>query len=39
MLDLEQDEHGNRRVLAVLVHLEHGQHPGADGAPQNGAHL
>ncbi|MCC9055129.1 response regulator transcription factor [Microbacterium sp. F2E] len=38
-LDLEQDEHGNRRVLAVLVHLEHGQHPGADGAPQNGAHL
>ena len=23
-LDLEQDEHGNRRVLAALVHLEHG---------------
>ncbi|MFS0866495.1 response regulator [Microbacterium sp. 179-B 1A2 NHS] len=23
-LGLEQDEHGNRRVLAVLVHLEHG---------------
>jgi len=36
-LDLEQDESGNRRVLAVLVHLEHGQNP-ADGAPQNGAH-
>lgn len=35
-LDLEQDEHGNRRVLAVLVHLEHGQQPGAD-APTNGA--
>lgn len=32
-LDLEQDEHGNRRVLAVLVHLEHrGGTP-----PQNGA--
>lgn len=30
-LDLEQDEHGNRRVLAALVHLEHGGH-----APQNG---
>lgn len=31
-LDLEQDEHGNRRVLAVLAHLEHG-----GGQPQNGA--
>ena len=30
-LDLEQDEHGNRRVLAALVHLEHG-----GGQPQNG---
>ncbi len=29
-LDLEQDEHGNRRVLAALVHLEHGD-------PANGA--
>lgn len=33
-LDLEQDEHGNRRVLAALVHLEHG---GTGTAPQNGA--
>jgi DNA-binding NarL/FixJ family response regulator len=24
-LGLEQDEHGNRRVLAALVHLEHGR--------------
>lgn len=32
-LDLEQDEHGNRRVLAVLVHLEHR----GDTPPQNGA--
>ena len=31
-LDLEQDEHGNRRVLAALVHLEHG-----GTQPQNGA--
>ncbi len=31
-LDLEQDEHGNRRVLAALVHLEHG-----GGHSQNGA--
>lgn len=31
-LDLEQDEHGNRRVLAALVHLEHG-----GSQPQNGA--
>lgn len=31
-LHLEQDEHGNRRVLAALVHLEHGGQP-----PQNGA--
>ncbi|MFT4135422.1 LuxR C-terminal-related transcriptional regulator [Microbacterium sp.] len=30
-LDLEQDEHGNRRVLAALVHLEHG-----GATPQNG---
>ncbi len=42
-LDLEQDEHGNRRVLAALVHLEHGG-PGTPGPttrggipPQNGA--
>ncbi len=33
-LDLEQDEHGNRRVLAALVHLDHG---GSGTAPQNGA--
>lgn len=32
-LDLEQDEHGNRRVLAVLAHLEHR----GDTPPQNGA--
>lgn len=31
-LDLEQDEHGNRRVLAALVHLAHG-----GDQPQNGA--
>lgn len=31
-LDLEQGEHGNRRVLAALVHLEHG-----GDLPQNGA--
>ncbi|QCR39595.1 DNA-binding response regulator [Microbacterium sp. SGAir0570] len=30
-LDLEQDEHGNRRVLAALVHLEYG-----GSQPQNG---
>ena len=36
-LDLEQDEHGNRRVLAALVHLGHDQNPRATGAPQNGA--
>jgi DNA-binding NarL/FixJ family response regulator len=30
-LDLEQDESGNRRVLAALAHLEHG-----GPAPQNG---
>lgn len=35
-LDLEQDERGNRRVLAVLAHLEHGNRSGTDGAPQNG---
>lgn len=35
-LDLEQDEHGNRRVLAALVHLEHGG-TGTGSAPQNGA--
>ncbi|CAN7400253.1 response regulator transcription factor [Microbacterium sp. LjRoot45] len=34
-LDLEQDEHGNRRVLAALVHLEHGGDP--DHTPRNGA--
>ena len=31
-LDLEPDESGNRRVLAALVHLEHG-----GGQPQTGA--
>lgn len=36
-LDLEQDEHGNRRVLAALVHLGHDQNPRATGAAQNGA--
>ena len=36
-LGLEQDEHGNRRVLAALVHLGHDQNPRATGAPQNGA--
>ncbi|WP_336632947.1 MULTISPECIES: response regulator transcription factor [unclassified Microbacterium] len=35
-LDLEQDQQGNRRVLAVLVHLAHGR-PHADGTPLNGA--
>ncbi|WP_194410324.1 LuxR C-terminal-related transcriptional regulator [Microbacterium cremeum] len=30
-LELEPDEHGNRRVLAALVHLEHG-----GSAPQTG---
>lgn len=30
-LDLEQDEHGNRRVLAALAHLEYG-----GGQPQTG---
>jgi len=30
-LDLEQDEYGNRRVLAALAHLEHG-----GGQPQTG---
>jgi DNA-binding NarL/FixJ family response regulator len=40
-LDLEQDESGNRRVLAALAHLEHGgprpeSHPGGT-APQTGA--
>lgn len=34
-LDLEPDEHGNRRVLAALVHLEHGGGP--DHTPRNGA--
>ena len=34
-LDLEPDEHGNRRVLAALVHLEHGGP--ADPTPRNGA--
>jgi DNA-binding NarL/FixJ family response regulator len=33
-LDLEQDEHGNRRVLAALAHLEHGGHGPA--VPQTG---
>ncbi len=33
-LDLEQDESGNRRVLAVLAHLEHGGP--ATGATQTG---
>ena len=31
-LDLEQDDSGNRRVLAALAHLEHG-----GGSPQTGA--
>ncbi|MFV0373763.1 response regulator [Microbacterium sp.] len=31
-LDLEQDEHGNRRVLAALVHLEHGDQTFLNGA-------
>jgi len=35
-LGLEPDEHGNRRVLAALVHLEHGGGP-ADPTPRNGA--
>lgn len=35
-LGLEQDEHGNRRVLAALVHLEHGG-TGTGPTPQNGA--
>ncbi len=37
-LDLEQDEHGNRRVLAALAHLEHGGPSPASGgtAPQTG---
>ena len=33
-LELEQDESGNRRVLAVLAHLEHGGP--VTGAPQTG---
>lgn len=39
-LDLEQDESGNRRVLAALAHLEHGgPRPQTDhgGQPQTGA--
>ena len=40
-LDLEQDESGNRRVLAALAHLEHGgPRPSSDSsgtAPQTGA--
>lgn len=40
-LDLEPDGHGNRRVLAVLLHLGHddGQpgSPGGPTSPQNGA--
>jgi len=35
-LGLEQDEHGNRRVLAALVHLEHGTSPAAGHPDQNG---
>lgn len=37
-LDLEQDEHGNRRVLAALAHLEHGGQQSASGGhgPQTG---
>jgi DNA-binding NarL/FixJ family response regulator len=35
-LDLEQDEHGNRRVLAALVHLGH-RAPDSGGTAQNGA--
>ncbi|QIG39287.1 response regulator transcription factor [Microbacterium sp. 4R-513] len=40
-LDLEQDESGNRRVLAALAHLEHGgprsQSDRGGAAPQTGA--
>ncbi len=39
-LDLEPDEHGNRRVLAALVHLEHssnGHSSTEHGGSQNGA--
>jgi DNA-binding NarL/FixJ family response regulator len=39
-LDLEQDESGNRRVLAAIAHLEHGtprSHPEPGAAPQTGA--
>lgn len=32
-LDLEQDEHGNRRVLAALAHLEHGGPSPASSGP------
>lgn len=37
-LDLEQDEHGNRRVLAVLAHIDANTAPGPVGpqAPQTG---
>ncbi|WP_110589708.1 response regulator [Microbacterium suaedae] len=37
-LDLEQDEHGNRRVLAVLAHIDatSPQAPVGPGAQQNG---
>lgn len=37
-LGLEQDEHGNRRVLAALVHLEHGTSPAVGHPDQNGTH-
>lgn len=36
-LDLEQDEHGNRRVLAALVHLEHGTTASTHPTLPNGA--
>ena len=35
-LGLEQDEHGNRRVLAALVHLEHSAPPAPGHPDQNG---
>lgn len=35
-LDLEQDESGNRRVLAALAHIEHGGATNHGDAPQTG---
>lgn len=36
-LDLEQDDSGNRRVLAALAHIEHGGPTPFGDAPQTGA--